>query len=64
MQDISKSEFEWEVPVKYQTFEFLFLFLDAKIVTKIGIIFVIRWNLLSKTQVLTFLSRNLYKRCP
>jgi hypothetical protein len=48
--------------VKYQNFEFLFLFLDAKIVTKTGILFVIRWNLLSKTQVLTFLSRNLYKR--
>jgi hypothetical protein len=31
-----------EVPVKYQNFEFLFLFLDAKIVTKIGNKFVIR----------------------
>jgi hypothetical protein len=57
-----KSEFEWEVPVKYQNFEVLFLFLDAKIVTKICIIFVLRWNLLNKTQVLTFLSWNLYKR--
>jgi hypothetical protein len=37
--NISESEFEWEVPVEYQNSEFLFLFLDAKIVTEIGIIF-------------------------
>jgi hypothetical protein len=64
MQRSTFSEFEWEVPVKYQNSEFLFLFLDAEIVTKTGIIFVIRWNLLNKTQVLTFLSRNLCKRYP
>jgi hypothetical protein len=40
------------------------LFLDAKLVTKIGIISVLRWNLLKKTQVLTFLSQNLYGRYP
>jgi hypothetical protein len=40
------------------------VFLNAEIVTKIGILFVVRWNLVSKTQVLTFLGVNLYKIYP
>jgi hypothetical protein len=52
--NISKLEFEWEVPVKHKNFEFLILPLDAKIVTKNGIIFILRWNLLKKTLIFPF----------
>jgi hypothetical protein len=48
--------------VKFQNSEWFFWLLDPNIVTKSAIRFVLRWNLLKKTQGLTFLSRNLYGR--
>jgi hypothetical protein len=41
-----------------------FWFLDPKIVTKSAIRCILEWNLLNKTQGLTLLSRNLYRRYP
>jgi hypothetical protein len=45
----SYRRYRWDV--KYQNSEYLFLFLDPKIVTKSAVRFVLRWNFLNKTQV-------------
>jgi hypothetical protein len=57
-------EFEWKVPLGCQIRKFwvIFWFLDLIIITTSAIRFVLRGNLLNKTQGLTYLSRNLYGR--
>jgi hypothetical protein len=46
--------------VKFQIFKNSVMFLDPKIVQKSSFRFVLRFNLLNKSQNLAFLSRNYY----